>query len=57
MKKFLLPILLLSVFTVLYQQSLEVQNLYVTCLALAVFMFCMMRLSSKIPSKDKDNDV
>lgn len=56
MKKMLFPILFISIFLALYEQSKEKPNLYVMIGAIAVFMFCMMRLGSKIPSKNQDKE-
>ena len=55
MKKFLIPTLLIAIFVVFYQQTLPVPNVYITCIGLVVFMLLMMKLNSKIPSKEKEN--
>ena len=55
MKKFLIPTLLIAIFVVFYQQTLPVPNVYITCSGLVVFMLLMMKLNSKIPSKEKEN--
>lgn len=58
MRKFLIPILFISAFFAIYEQSKEHPNVYITVVAIVIFMFSMMRLSAKIPSKnqEKDND-
>ena len=56
MKKFLIPILIIAILVVLYQQSLVIPNLYITSIALVIFMFSMMKLNSKIPSKEEKKD-
>jgi hypothetical protein len=56
MKKLLYPLLFASILLALYEQSKQNPNRYIVVGAIAVFMFCMMRLSSKIPSKNKDKD-
>ena len=55
MKNFLIPTLLIAIFVVFYQQTLPVPNVYITCIGLVVFMLLMMKLNSKIPSKEKEN--
>jgi hypothetical protein len=32
------------------------KNVYITVIAIAIFMFGMMRLSAKTPSKNQDKD-
>ncbi|AWI26573.1 hypothetical protein [Flavobacterium pallidum] len=56
MKKILIPLIFVSIFLALYEQSKAQPNVYVMIGAVAVFMFCMMRLSAKIPSKNQDKD-
>jgi len=56
MKKFLIPILFISAFFALYEQSKDHPNVYITIVAVVIFMFSMMRLSAKVPSKNQDND-
>lgn len=58
MKKFLIPLLILSGFFALYEQSQTKPNLYISCAAFVVFMFSLMTVSSKLNKKnDDDNDV
>ncbi|RAR75510.1 hypothetical protein [Flavobacterium aciduliphilum] len=56
MKKFRIPIMLVALFVAFYQQKSEHPNVIVTVLCVAVFMFGMMKLSSKIPPKNNDDD-
>ena len=56
MKKFLLLIMIVAIFIAFYEQSTANPNVIITCLALVVFMFGMIKLSSKIPPKDTDDD-
>lgn len=37
----------------LFEQSKDKPNIYVLCAAVAVFMFGMMNLSAKVPSKEE----
>ncbi|WP_395052749.1 hypothetical protein [Flavobacterium sp.] len=57
MKKFLLPIMAISIFFCFYEYSKPVPNIYIVLITIAIFMFGMMKLMSKVPSKkpeDKD---
>ena len=38
------------------EQNKTNQNVYITILAIAIFMFGMMILSAKTPSKNQDKD-
>ena len=55
MKKFLIPILIISILVAFYEQSKEDKNVYIMVIAIVVFMFGMMKLSSKTPSKNIEN--
>ncbi len=57
MKRLLIPILFLSGFFALYEQSQAKPNLYITSAAFVVFMFSLMRISSKLNKKNPDDDV
>ena len=56
MKKLLIPILFLSGFMLLYEQSKEQPNLYIITVSIVVFMFGLMQLNTKIPHKNNDKD-
>jgi hypothetical protein len=56
MKKLLLPIMIIAILIAFYEQSLEKKNVYISVIAIAVFMFGMMKLSAKTPSKNKDKE-
>lgn len=56
MKKLLLPIMIIAILIAFYEQSLENKNVYISVLAIAVFMFGMMKLSAKTPSKNQDKE-
>jgi Ca2+/Na+ antiporter len=56
MKKFLFLIMIIAIFIAFYEQNRANPNVIITCLALVVFMFGMIKLSSKIPPKDTDDD-
>ena len=55
MKKVLIPILIVAAIAIIYQKNLAVPNVYIICGGAVIFMFAMMKLSSKIPSKEKKN--
>ena len=40
----------------LFEQSKDKPNIYILCAAVAVFMFGMMNLSNKIPSKNIEEE-
>ena len=56
MKKLLLPIMIIAILIAFYEQSLEKKNVYISVVAIAVFMFGMMKLSAKTPSKNQDKE-
>jgi len=56
MKKFVILIMFLAIGVALYEQSLDDKNVYIMVVAIVIFMMGMMRLSSKTPSKNQDND-
>jgi hypothetical protein len=55
MKKLLIPIMILAIGFAFYEQSKENSNVYIQIIAIIIFMYGMMRLSAKIPSKNEDN--
>ena len=55
MKKFLIPIMIIAFGIAFYEQSKDKANIYIQIIAIIIFMFGMMKLSAKIPSKDDDN--
>ena len=56
MKKLLLPIMIIAILIAFYEQSLDKKNVYISVVAIAVFMFGMMKLSAKTPSKNQDKE-
>ena len=56
MKKLLLPIMIIAIVIAFYEQSLEKKNVYILVVTIAVFMFGMMKLSAKTPSKNQDKE-
>ncbi|MFV7234292.1 MULTISPECIES: hypothetical protein [Flavobacterium] len=56
MKKFLIPIMIIAIIVALYEQVKVEKNIYVMVVAIVVFMFGMMQLSAKTPSKNQDKE-
>ncbi|MBP4137634.1 hypothetical protein [Flavobacterium geliluteum] len=56
MKFFKILIMVLAISVALYQQVSEEKNIYITVIAIAVFMFGMMQLSAKVPSKNQEKE-
>ncbi|WP_348813930.1 hypothetical protein [Flavobacterium maritimum] len=56
MKKFIIPIMVIAILVAFYEQKSEEKNVYVMVIAIAVFMYGMMRLSAKTPSKNQDKE-
>jgi len=54
MKKLLLPIMFIAVFVAIYEQSKSPSNSYIQIVAIVIFMYGMMKLSAKTPSKNQD---
>lgn len=56
MKKFFILLIVVAFLVAFYNQDQEKPNVYITVIAVVVFMFGMMKLSSKVPSKNTDED-
>jgi hypothetical protein len=56
MKWFKILIMILAIGVALYEQVSEEKNIYVMVIAIVVFMFGMMQLSAKTPSKNQDKE-
>lgn len=56
MKKILIPIMIIAIIIAFYEQSKEEKNTYITIIAIVIFMFGMMRLSAKTPSKNQEKE-
>jgi hypothetical protein len=54
MKKLLIPMMIVAIIVAFYEQTKADKNIYVMCIAIAIFMFGMLRLSAKTPSKNKE---
>lgn len=49
-------IMIVAIGVALYEQSKPDKNLYLMVIAIVVFMYGMMRLSAKTPSKNQDKE-
>lgn len=56
MKKFFILLIVVAFLVAFYNQDQEKPNVYITVIAVVIFMFGMMKLSSKVPSKNTDED-
>ena len=54
--KLLLPIMAIAIFYAINEQSKTDKNIIATIVAIFVFMFGMMRLSAKTPSKNQEKN-
>lgn len=48
--------MIVAIFFAFYEQSKVQPNRYITLISIAVFMFGLSRLMSKVPSKNHDED-
>lgn len=48
--------MIIAIIVALYEQVKEDKNVYVLVIAIVVFMYGMMRLSAKTPSKNQDKE-
>ncbi len=48
--------MIIAILVAFYEQRDQDKNVYITVIAIAVFMFGMMRLSAKTPSKNQDKE-
>jgi flagellar basal body-associated protein FliL len=56
MKKFLIPMMILAIIVAFYEESKADKNIYIIIIAIIIFMYGMMRLSAKTPSKNQDEE-
>jgi uncharacterized membrane protein YfhO len=56
MKAFKILIMILAISVALYEQVSAEKNIYITVIAIVIFMFGMMQLSAKTPSKNQDKE-
>jgi len=56
MKAFKIIIMILAISVALYEQVSEEKNIYIMVIAIVVFMYGMMQLSAKTPSKNQEKE-
>ena len=56
MKKLMILIMAIAIGVALYEQAKPEKNVYLMVIAIAIFMYGMMRLSAKTPSKNQDKE-
>ena len=54
MKKLVIPFTLVAIIVGLCEQSKSKPNIYILCIAIVIFMFGIMKLNAKIPSKNQE---
>jgi hypothetical protein len=54
MKKLVFPFMIVAIIVGLYEQTQPQPNVYILVIAVAVFMYGIMQLSAKIPSKHSE---
>ncbi len=54
MKKNMIPMMIVAFLVAFHEQQKTNSNVYITVGAIAIFMYGMMRLSAKTPSKNQD---
>jgi arginine exporter protein ArgO len=56
MKKLMILIMAIAIGVALYEQAKPEKNVYLMVIAIVVFMYGMMRLSAKTPSKNQEKE-
>lgn len=56
MKKILIPVMAVAIIVAFYEVNQPEKNTYLIILSVVVFMFGMMKLSSKTPSKNQEKE-
>ena len=56
MKKFLIPAVVIAAIVLLYEQSQDVPNVYISAASIAVFMYLLYKLNARIPHKNNDSN-
>ena len=54
MKKLVIPFTLVAIIVGLYEQSKAKPNVYVLCITIVIFVYGIMKLSAKTPSKNQE---
>jgi general stress protein CsbA len=56
MNKIMILVMVIAIIVAFYEQSKDTENVYITAIAIIVFMIGMIRLSAKTPSKNQKNE-
>lgn len=56
MKKLMILIMAIAIGVALYEQAKPGKNVYLMVIAIVIFMYGMMRLSAKTPSKNQEKE-
>lgn len=56
MKKIIILIMIVAIAVAFYEQVSPDKNVYISVIAIVVFMYGMMQLSAKTPSKNQDKE-
>lgn len=56
MKKIVILIMVVAISVAFYEQVSPDKNVYLTVIAIVVFMYGMMQLSARTPSKNQDKE-
>jgi L-asparagine transporter-like permease len=54
MKKLVIPFTLVAIIVGLYEQSKTKPNIFILCITIVIFMYGIMKLSAKTPSKSQE---
>jgi len=55
-EKLLIPMMVVAIIIAFYEQSKEDKNVYIMVIAIVIFMYGMLRLSAKTPSKNQEKE-
>ena len=56
MKKLLIPAIIIAAAALLYEQSKDQPNIYLSVASIVVFMFLLYRLNTRIPHKNNNSN-
>ena len=56
MKKLMILIMAIAIGVALYEQAKPEKNVYLMVIAIVIFMYGMMRLSAKTPTKNQEKE-
>lgn len=56
MKKLVFPFMILAIVVGFYEQTQPKPNVFILVIAVAIFMYGIMKLSAKVPSKHSETE-